>query len=87
MKADLLGLAERLVLGPQAGAHLAERFGKDNQTLTPDLENLFLWGPLELYLGKGQLQTGSWCVKWVGKELAKWSLLRFWAVVSWTRTR
>lgn len=56
----VLPLREALILGPQAGAHLASKFAADGDTLSPQAEKNFLWDPLEAYLSAGQdIPAGS----------------------------
>lgn len=68
---DVLTTPQALILGPQAGAHLAASFQEsDGSTLSDNAERVFLFDPLDLYLReKASLPDGA--RESVGEELAR----------------
>ena len=71
LEGEVLSLPQGLVLGPQAGAHLAVSFKEsDGSTLAQHAEQTFLFRPLEVYLNqKEMLPDGS--REWVGEEMTR----------------
>lgn len=81
MSSSMLTLPQRLILGPQAGAHLAVHFQEERKgTLMPADEKAYFFDSIEMFLAdKTQLPDGA--REWVGEELTRCLLIAQQALV------
>jgi hypothetical protein len=70
LQSHLLTLAQELVLGPQAGTHLAAHLAEDGKYLNAEVEQRLLWEPAAKYLQeKNNIPEGA--RDFVGTEISR----------------